>query len=60
MPNTTKTTECQTDGCDREAEIGIRVLGGEVYQMCTSDATGVYNRYDPNRRGGKVELLDLS
>jgi hypothetical protein len=60
MGNTTSATKCETDGCDREQEIGIRVLGGTTYRMCTADATRVYDAYDPSRRGGKVELTDLS
>jgi hypothetical protein len=60
MGNTKNATKCETDGCDREQEIGIRVLGGETYKMCTNDATRVYDAYDKNRRGGKVELIDLT
>jgi hypothetical protein len=50
---------CETEGCDREQEIGISVKGGKVYKMCVADATRVYDQWDPNRKGGKVELIDL-
>ena len=55
---------CATDYCEKEAEIGIIVLGNgkrpdTAYQMCTDDATRVYNLFDFNRKGGKIELFDL-
>jgi hypothetical protein len=55
----TESAKCETEGCDREQEIGIRVLGGETYKMCVKDATRVYDQWDPSRKGGKVELVDL-
>jgi hypothetical protein len=51
---------CETDYCDNDAEIGITVLRSNITRrMCTEDATRVYDFFDPNRRGGKVELFDL-
>lgn len=64
MTTTTAPATCDTIGCTNPAEIGIRVLArGNLKArdalMCGDDATRVYNLFDYNRRGGKVELFDL-
>jgi hypothetical protein len=58
------TPTCVTDGCDHAAEIRLWTLRPdgtrrEPALLCVTDATRVYDVYDRNRRGGKVEIEAL-
>jgi hypothetical protein len=58
--NTTTAPRCETlsTTCTAEREIGVRVSNGE-FRLCIAHATDLYDRLDPQRRGGRVELFDL-
>jgi hypothetical protein len=62
-PAPTAPAACDTEGCEHDQEIGIRILvaplAGREFRMCVTDATRVYDLRDRNRVGGKVELFDL-
>lgn len=62
--NEAPATTCDTTNCDEIATQGIRILAKGALpthssHMCVTDATRVYDLFDPNRRGGKIELFDI-
>lgn len=59
MAQTETTTTCQTVGCDREQEQGLRTFDGFDYRLCVPHATDLYDALDYNRRGGKVTLFEI-
>ncbi|QYN40987.1 hypothetical protein K1T35_47455 (plasmid) [Pseudonocardia sp. DSM 110487] len=57
---------CETKGCGRDAEIGVRLLNASPhadpfreFRLCTDDATRSYRNLAKSSRGSTVEMFDL-